>query len=323
MDRYQLTSELKQRARAARFDLCGIAPAAPSEHAQFLRDWLETGRHGEMAWMAARLEERADVRSYLPGAKSVICCATSYNVPVGPPATGEIHGRIARYALGDDYHKHMKSRLFALADWLRACAGGETRVCVDTAPVLERELAASGGIGWQGKNTCLINTHLGSYLLLGEIITTLQLPHDEPAADRCGTCTRCLDACPTNALEPYQLDATRCLSYWNIESRGEIPAEIAAAMGDWLYGCDICQEVCPWNRRAPFATDPSVQPRFASGAIDVREVLSWTEDDYRQRLRGSAMKRVKLPMLKRNARIITENLKPTVGRNPGAACTRR
>ena len=315
MNGSQLTAELKQRARSAGLDLCGIAPAAPSQHARFLREWLETGRHGEMAWMASRFEERADVRNYLPGAKAVICCAISYNIPLAPPPQGELSGRVARYALGDDYHEHMKTRLFALADWLRASAGGETRVCVDTAPVLERELAARAGIGWQGKNTCLINTHVGSYLLLGEIITSLELPTDNPALDRCGTSTRCLDACPTQALAPYQLDATKCLSYWNIEFRGDIPRDIAAAMGDWLYGCDICQEVCPWNRKAPHATDPAVQPRFPSGTVDVCSVLGWTDDDYRQHLRGSAMKRVKLPMLQRNASIVLENLSTTNGTN--------
>lgn len=307
MDAYRIKAELKQRARDTGFDLCGIAPAAPSQRADFLRDWLETGRHGEMAWMAARFHERADVSRYLPGAKSVICCAMSYNVALSDPPEGQVTGRIARYALGDDYHEHVKLRLFDLADWLRAVAGGETRACVDTAPVLERELAARSGIGWQAKNTCTISTDYGSYLLLGEIITTTGLPPDEPAADRCGTCTRCIEACPTQALLPYQIDATRCLSYWNIEFRGEIPSGVARAMGDRLFGCDICQEVCPWNRKAPIATHPAVQPRFASGTLDAREVLGWTEEDYRQRLRGSAMKRVKLPMLKRNARIVLQN----------------
>lgn len=308
MDPHQLSAEIKQRARALGFDLCGIAAATPSAQGPFLRDWLETGRHGEMAWMASRVEEREEVGRYLPGARSVICCAMSYNVDLaGPPAEGA-RGRIARYALGDDYHEHMKRRLFALADWLRRAAGGQTRACVDTAPVLEREWASRSGVGWQGKNTCTLHTRLGSYLLLGEIIATHELPPDEPAVDRCGTCTRCLDACPTAALAPYQLDATRCLSYWNIEFRGDIPGEMAAAMDDRLFGCDICQEVCPWNGRAPPATQPDVQARFSDGALDVREVLAWTEEDYRRELRGSAMKRVKLPQLKRNARIVLVNL---------------
>ncbi len=306
MNAHQLSAEVKQRARSLGFDLCGIAAAGASAHADFLRDWLTTGRHGEMAWLAGRFSERTDVRTYLPGAESVICCALSYNVPLPDPPLGRAPGRIARYALGDDYHEHLKSRLFDLADWLRG-TGGQTRVCVDTAPVLEREWAHRSGVGWQGKNTCTLETRLGSYLLLGEIITTLALAPDEPAVDRCGTCTRCIDACPTAALEPYQIDATRCLSYWNIEFRGEIPDEIGRAMGDRLFGCDICQEVCPWNQKAPFATDPSVQPRFQTGTLDAVEVLSWSDADYRERLGGSAMKRVKLPLLKRNARVVVEN----------------
>ncbi len=309
MEAHQLKAELKQRARTAGFDLCGVASAGASEHAQFLRDWLETGRHGEMHWLAGRFEERTDVRRYLPGAESVICCAMSYNVALEPPAPDEASGRVARYALGDDYHEELKSRLFALADWLRGVAGDgvQTRVCVDTAPVMEREWAHRSGIGWQAKNTLAIHPRLGSYLLLGEIITTLALPADEPAVDRCGTCTRCIDACPTSAITPYSVDATRCLSYWNIEHRGEMPPEIARAMGDRLFGCDICQEVCPWNRKAPVATVEAVRPRFPSGTLDAREVAEWTPETYRQQLRGSAMKRVKLPLLQRNARIVLEN----------------
>jgi epoxyqueuosine reductase len=307
MDPNQLSAEIKQKARSIGFDLCGIAAAAASAHGQFLRDWLEAGRHGEMAWMASRVEEREDVQRYFPGARSVVCCAMSYNVELAEPPAEGAQGRIARYALGDDYHEHMKRRLFALADWLRQRAGGRTRACVDTAPVLEREWAARCGVGWQGKNTCTLHTALGSYLLLGEIITTLDVPPDQPAVDRCGTCTRCLDACPSGALTPYRLDATRCLSYWNIEFRGEIPREIAQAMGDRLFGCDICQEVCPWNSRAPLAGSADVQPRFAAGTLDVRDVLAWTEDDYRRELRGSAMKRVKLPQLQRNARIVLDH----------------
>jgi epoxyqueuosine reductase len=315
MNAHQLTAELKQRARSLGFDLCGIAPAGPSEHAAFLRDWLETGRHGEMAWMEGRFDERVDVRNYLPGAQSVICCALSYNVALEDPPPGGTQGRIARYALGNDYHDHLKARLFALADWLRAGTGCQARACVDTAPVLEREWARRSGVGWQAKNTCTINTSLGSYLLLGEIITTLDLPPDDPAVDRCGTCTRCIEACPTNALSPYQIDATRCLSYWNIEFRGEIPPDIAAAMGDRLFGCDICQEVCPWNRKAPISRQAEVQSRFPGGMLDAREVLNWTDDDYRSRLRGSAMKRLKLPLLKRNAAIVLRNRQAANGTN--------
>ena len=307
----ELADNLKRRARELGFDLCGVASAVPSSQADYLAAWLEAGRHGTMGWLEKRFEERSDVRAYLPGARSVVSCAMSYNVELEEPPPGEASGRIARYALGEDYHDHLKRRLHALADWLREAApGSETRACVDTAPVLEREWSARAGVGWQAKNTCTIHTRLGSYLLLGEVVTTLELPPDEPAVDRCGTCGRCIDACPTDALVPYKLDATRCISYWNIEHRGEIPPEIASKMGDRLFGCDICQEVCPWNRKAPLATDPAVQPRFAAGTLDAREVAEWTPEQYRERLRGSAMKRVKLPLLQRNARIVLENQSP-------------
>ena len=212
--------------------------------------------------------------------------------------------------MGDDYHEVIKSRLHALADWMRqAVPSAQTRACVDTAPLMEKELAARAGVGWVGKNTCLINPRVGSWLLLGEILTTIPLPPDAPATDHCGTCTRCLDACPTGAIvAPYRLDARRCISYLTIEHRGEIEPELAGRMGDWLYGCDVCQDVCPHNRSAPSTQDPALRPRFPTGSLDVNEVLQWTEEEYRTRLRKSAMKRVKLPVLRRNAGIVSRNL---------------
>jgi epoxyqueuosine reductase len=239
---------------------------------------------------------------------SVICVAMNYYVRLDGPPEGGVTGRVARYALGVDYHEIIKDRLHELADWLRETAGGLTKSAVDTAPVMEKELAARAGVGWQGKNTCTINERVGSWLLLGEILTTLPLPHDEPATDRCGTCRRCLDACPTGALTgAYQLDARKCISYLTIEHRGEIEAELARQMGDWLYGCDICQDVCPWNSKALESLDPALRPRFRSGTLDAAEVAGWTEEEYRQALRHSAMKRVKLPQLQRNARIVLDN----------------
>jgi epoxyqueuosine reductase len=220
------------------------------------------------------------------------------------------HGKIARYALGDDYHDILKPKLHQLADWLRAqVPSAHTRAAVDTAPVMEKELAARAGIGWLAKNTCIINERIGSWLLLGELFTTLDLPPDNPAIDRCGTCTRCIEACPTGAItEPYKLDARKCISYLTIEHRADIPELLAPQIGDWLYGCDICQEVCPWNRKAPMFDMPELTPRFPTGTLDVNEVLNWTDDRYRQVLKGSAAKRVKLPVLQRNARIVAGNL---------------
>jgi epoxyqueuosine reductase len=305
---HNLAAEIKHRARQIGFDLVGIAPASPSMYRDYLRDWLDDGQAGSMRWLHNRFEERTDPGTYLPGAKSVICVALNYHVELGPMPDG--HGRIARYALGDDYHEIIKSRLHQLADWIKSMAPDAlTRSCVDTAPVMEKELAARAGVGWIGKNTCVIHEQIGSWLLLGEIITTLELPVDQPAFDRCGTCRRCIDACPTGAItEAYKLDARRCISYLTIEHRDDIAQQFHSPIGDWLYGCDICQDVCPWNSKAPIAVDRAVQPRFASGSIDAQRITDWTDDNYRTILGGSAMKRVKLPQLQRNARIVRENL---------------
>ncbi len=256
-----------------------------------------------MAWLEARTAERLDVRQYLPGAQSVIVVAFNYHVEL--PETPPGHGRIARYALGEDYHRHLKNRLHQLADWLRTASDCQTKAATDTGPMLEREWAARAGVGWQGKNTCTIDTALGSYLLLGEIVTTLRLPPDEVAVDRCGTCRRCLDACPTDALvAPGVLDARRCISYLTIEHRGEIADDFKPHIGHWLFGCDICQEVCPWNRKAP---PGEIDLKLPTEGLDAAEVLAWQPGDYQQTLRHTAVKRVKLPMLQRNARIVLEN----------------
>ncbi len=203
----------------------------------------------------------------------------------------------------------MTAGLRDLADWVHEqFPGVKTRYGVDTAPILERELAARAGIGWVGKHTLVINPQLGSWIFLGEVLTDLDLAADEPLHDHCGSCTRCIDACPTGAITaPYQLDALRCISYLTIEHRQPIEAEFHKPIGDWLYGCDVCQDVCPWNRKAPTTLDPRFQPRFASATLDADELSNWTARDYQQRLRGSAMKRVKLPVLKRNAQIVREN----------------
>jgi epoxyqueuosine reductase len=310
LDLHALAGRVKAKARELGFDLVGIAPTGPSRYRNYLRQWLDDGQAGTMRYLAERFDQRTDPASYFPGAQSAICVAMNYFVELDLPAQGDVRGRIARYALGDDYHQVIKDRLHELADWLRAEApAAQTRCAVDTAPVMEKELAARAGIGWQGKNTCIINGQIGSWLLLGEVLTTLPLPPDDPAIDRCGTCTRCIDACPTGAItEPYRIDARRCISYLTIEHRADdIAPDLRRATGDWLYGCDVCQDVCPWNRTAPIAQDLSLMPRFASGTLGAPEIMEWGDDEYRQRLRNSAMKRVKLPLLKRNAAIVQEN----------------
>ena len=312
LDRLAIAAQVKRRAREAGFDLVGIAPAAPSRWGDYLRTWLDEGRAGEMRYLADRFEERTQPQTYLPGAQSVICVAINYHVPLEPLPAEQLkrHGKIARYALGDDYHDLLKERLHAVADWMRQqFPNCRTRACVDTAPVMEKELAARAGVGWLGKNTCLINPKIGSWLLLGEILTTLPLPPDDEATGHCGTCTRCIDACPTGAItEPYRLDARKCISYLTIEHRGDIAPELQPQIGNWLYGCDICQDVCPHNGKTPSTADPAMAPRFPTGTMDAVEVESWSEERYRRELRGSAMKRVKLPVLKRNAQIVRENL---------------
>src|SRR5665213_92960 len=307
-----LSQSLKAKAHEIGFDLVGIAAADPSAHQDYFRRWLDNGQAGSMAYLANRFEERTNPAAYLPDARSVICVAMNYQSPLQdvPPESRATHGKIARYALGVDYHEIIKSRLHELADWIRATVpGAQTRSCVDTAPVMEKELAARAGIGWMGKNTCIIHPQRGSWLLLGEVLTTADLPTDEPLEDHCGSCTRCIDACPTGAITaPHQLDARRCISYLTIEHRGEIAPDLQSKIGDWLYGCDICQDVCPHNHRAPPATDPALAPRFATGGLDVTAVMEWTPKQYRETLRHSAMKRVKLPVLQRNAGIVARNL---------------
>jgi len=306
-----LAVKIKDRARMLGFDLAGIAPADPSQFREYLRRWLDEGRGGSMSYLNNRFDERTDPSVYLPGAQSVICVAMNYFYPLEEPPEQErpFHVRIARYALGDDYHELMKRRLHELADCIRELAPqAQTRAAVDTAPVLERELAARAGIGWVGKNTCIIHPRIGSWLFLGQVLTTLPLPTDEPIADHCGTCTRCIDACPTAAITaPYQLDASRCISYLTIEHRAAISDELRPLIGEWLYGCDICQDVCPHNSKAAATDKPEFKPRFATGSLDVREVMKWDEQTYREKLRNSAMKRVKLPVFQRNAAIVAHN----------------
>lgn len=303
---HQLAARVKQKALELGFDLVGIASAGPSAHADYLRDWLAAGRAGEMAYLRERFEERTDVSRLLPGAQSVVCVALNYHVPLVPPPPEQNRPlKVARYALGDDYHVHMKDKLYVLADWLKAAfPEAQTKVCVDTAPILEREFAERAGIGWIGKNTLVINERIGSWTLLGEIITTLELPSDSPAVDRCGTCRRCLDACPTQAIvAPRELDATRCISYLTIEHRGEIEPSLADKLSGWVAGCDICQQVCPWNGRAPVAMLKELQPRHPSGTIDAGEIESWDQEAYWSATRRAATRRIKLPQFKRNARL--------------------
>ena len=263
-----LTSHDQAQGCELGFDLCGIAPAESFPELSFLRDWIERGYAGEMAWMPRSADRRADVREVVPGARSVIVTGTLYNT-VGRPALRcrrlqtHVCG-ISRYAWGDDYHDVLKERLDALLAWMRAESPEpfDARAYVDTGPVQERVYAQYAGLGWIGKNTCLINPELGSWLFLSEIICTLPLEPDTQGLEQCGSCTRCLEACPTGALvDSGVLDSTRCLSYLTIELRGAIPDEYRPALGTHVYGCDICQDVCPYNQVPPQSDDAAWQPR--------------------------------------------------------------
>lgn len=302
---------VKESAAQLGFKLCGITPAKPVGHVEYLRDWLVKGYAGTMDYLAYHLEKRIDPGSLLKGARSVVMVGLQYYQPPPPgPKTDTTRGQIAMYAWGGDYHDVLKEKLFKMAELLREQVSEPFRVkvCVDTAPLLEREVAAAAGLGWIGKNTLVLNQKLGSYFFLGAMITTLEIAPDEPATDHCGTCSACMDACPTDAfIGPYQMDASRCISYLTIEHRGAISDEFSTLMGDWIFGCDVCQQVCPFNRDAPITQEPRFSPRGLGSGAAVEDILSWTEDEYREQLRGSAIKRAKLDMLKRNAGIVRDN----------------
>ncbi len=309
------TRSVLQRCHDLGFALAGVAPVRATRYERELRDWLAAGSHGEMQYLAEHLRERLDPRRIVPGARSILCVADRYHDGGPEPERSpeqRPRGRVARYARGDDYHQVIKKRLHHLADELAGEFPGETfRACVDTAPVLEREVAQRAGLGAVGKHTLLIEPGVGSWLLLGELITTLELAPSEPSGeDPCGTCTRCIDACPTGAIAPWTVDATRCISYLTIEHRSDIAPDFHEAIGDWIFGCDVCQDVCPHNQPTGRAAGAPVHPAYAPRreGFDLLEVLGWDEQGRRDAFVRSAMKRAKLAMMKRNAIIVAGNV---------------
>ena len=301
---HRRAEQLVAWAREEGFDQAGIASLAPSRDEEPFRRWLSRGEHAGMSWLASRVEERVDRARLGGGARSVLWVPLLYPPLAGhlEPA-GDLWPRVARYARGDDYHDVMEAALRRLARRIEdAFPNTRTRPYVDTGPLLERELAARAGLGAVGKHTNLLHPEHGSWFLLGELLLTLELPPATPLADLCGSCTRCLEACPTGALpEPYRLDANRCISYWTIEHRGTIPTAIRPLLHDWVFGCDLCQEACPWNA-APATTDhPELQLPAARRELDLAALLGLDRGRYVELFRGSPLKRAKRSGLRRNA----------------------
>lgn len=303
-----LADRLKEHAAALGFDRAGIAPAAPADGFADLQDWLARGFAGRMDYMTRHGEARRHPNSVLPEVRTVVMVALNYaQVEAAPPQRGQV----SRYAQGADYHDVLREKLNDLLAWVRGQHPEVVgRGVVDTAPLLERDFARRAGLGWFGKNTMLLHPRLGSWFFLGALLLDLDLEVDAPfETAHCGTCTACLDACPTQAFpEPGVLDARRCISYLTIELRGSMPEDLRAGVGDWLFGCDVCQEVCPWNRKAPPGNEPRLKPRPDLAGPDARELLTLTEEEFRRRFRGTALWRTKRAGLARNSAIVLGNI---------------
>ena len=306
----RLATALKSEALRLGFDACGISKAMRlDEEAIRLERWLLDDRHGTMSWMERNFDKRVDPSRLVEGAQTVVSVLHNYYQPLPQPETPST-ALVSRYAWNDDYHDVMKERLFELFAWLDEAAGGVGgRVFVDSAPVLDKAWAERSGLGWIGRHSNLLNQKLGSFFFIGEMIVDVPLPQDARTTDHCGSCTRCIDACPTDAIyEPYAVDANRCISYLTIEHReDDIPDDLQRGMGRWIYGCDICQEVCPWNKFAKATAERRYWPR--QGIRDT-SLDDWEElelDDFRRRFKGSPIKRAKFVGFQRNVRIAKQN----------------
>ena len=304
-----LASNIKERALFEGFNKVGIIGAGSLEgEGRRLREWLARGYHGEMSWMARDVEKRINPREIFPQARSVVVVALNYYTPhqhQQNPATG----KVSRYAWGDDYHDVVKTKLVSLLSWIREQEpSAEGKICVDIQPAMDKAWAVRAGLGWLGKHTNVITPEYGSWVFIGELLLNLKLEHDqERVDDHCGTCTLCIDACPTTAItEAYVVDSNKCISYATIELRApELPAQVEDNLSGWLYGCDICQDVCPWNRFETLTHEPRFSPREGNVNAELEDILELTPETYAARFRGSAMKRAKLTGLQRNARALT------------------
>jgi epoxyqueuosine reductase len=305
----ELTTQLKAEALRLGFALSGVTPAVAPPGLGRFHEWLESGFAGTMRYLEDRRTAYGHPRHVLEGVRSVVMLAMPYRT-TEPQPVREGFGRVSRYAWGGDYHDLIHDRLHALADWLRAMApGAKVRGVVDTAPLLEREFAQLAGLGWIGKNTLLLNRRIGSWFFLAGLLTDLQLDYDaEHLTDHCGTCTACLDACPTQAfVAPYVLDARKCISYTTIELREEIPPDLRAGHGDWVFGCDVCQDVCPWNRKVPKVDEPVFVPRADENPLNLIGLFNLDDAAFRRRFRDTPLWRARRRGILRNAAIVLGN----------------
>ncbi|MBK8465503.1 MAG: tRNA epoxyqueuosine(34) reductase QueG [Chloracidobacterium sp.] len=311
---HSLSEKIKQKAIEIGFQKVGIVEAANLiEEGARLNEWLNKGFHGEMTWLARDPDKRSDPRLLFPEARSVIVVLLNYYTDHQHDQNTE-KGKLSRYAWGDDYHDVVSEKLKELFAWIKAeSPNAEGKICVDTAPMMDKAWAVRAGLGWIGKHSNLITTDVGSWVFIGEILLNVDLEYDtEIVEDHCGTCTACLDTCPTNAIvEPYVVDSRKCISYATIELRDEtLPADVAAKMEGWLYGCDVCQDVCPWNRFETPTQESRFEPREGETSIVLDVVLSLTPESYAERFRRTAIKRAKLPGLKRNAEALKKSPPP-------------
>ncbi len=312
MSKANLSKSIKEKALEIGFDLVGISSVGSFPENQFYKEWLARGFAGEMKYMEKEPQKRENVRGVLPEAKSVISCGLNYNTDY-PYSIRENDGRkgwISRYAWGDDYHKVIKDKLLLLLEFIKRISPEETkaRIYADTGPVLDRVYGKYSGMGWFGKNTCIINQKIGSWIFIGEIVTNLELECDNPVTDRCGTCTRCIDSCPTGAiLESYVLDSRLCISYLTIELQEKIPVELRDRIGNNVFGCDICQDVCPWNRKAKTTNEPSFQPRDGLYNPELSSLVKLSEEDFRRIFKGNPIKRARRKGFFKNILVVMGN----------------
>jgi epoxyqueuosine reductase len=302
----ELKHAITTKARALGFEKVGFTRARLDEEAPHLDEWLRRGYHGEMRWMERDPARRTDASRNLANAHTLVCCALNYYQ--GPPRSRPMHGVISSYARGDDYHLVLESKLKELADFIETTCAVATKLYVDTGPVLEKSYAAAAGLGWMGKHSNLLSEDGSSWFFLGEILIPVELPVDAPTVDRCGTCTRCIDACPTKAIvEPYVVDSRLCISYLTIELRGSIPRELRPLIGDRIYGCDDCQDVCPWNRFAKKSEESKFFPREPLDSMDLIAMLRMSRENFTAATRRSAIRRARYPGFLRNVAVALGN----------------